>query len=79
MPDRCAEVMRLAMPSATFETGNERSRSVGIDSITATVEAVRTDLPAGATVAPEVAVECRFDDGVLDGFRWTKGGPKQSP
>ena len=39
----------------------------------ARVEGVRKDVPAGGFVLRDVAVECRFDNGVLTGFRWTQG------
>jgi hypothetical protein len=36
---------------------------------------VRTDLASDQPLAQNLAVECRFDENILTGFRWT-AGPK---
>ena len=73
LAERCAEVMRLAYPSATFEITKRAASATSFTTVVATVEAVRTDVaPAGASVQ-DWAVECSFDENVLTSFRWTAG------
>jgi hypothetical protein len=73
MSDRCAAVMRQAMPFADIDIKSQTAENNGIDLITAHVEGVRTNIPPGQDGA--LAVECEFNNGVLVSYRWTKGGP----
>jgi hypothetical protein len=77
--DRCAEFMQKAMPFAEIDIGDRSSSSPDIRTIIAKAAGTRTDLPQGSPVDRDLAVECTFTDGVLTGFRWTKGGPRPSP
>jgi hypothetical protein len=71
--ERCAEMMRRAYPSASIEITKSTASATSLTTIVAEAEGVRSDLPAGASVARDLAVECRFDENVLTGFRWTAG------
>jgi hypothetical protein len=75
LADRCANLMKAAMPFADIDIGQRSSKSTSISAITASVEGTRTDLPKDAPGDRALAVECQFDDGILSGFHWTKGGP----
>jgi hypothetical protein len=37
------------------------------------VHGVRRNVAPGGVLQRELAVECRFDEGILIGFRWTQG------
>jgi hypothetical protein len=73
MADRCADLMQRTYPGATFDIVKSEAAATSITTIVARVEAQRRDLPPDAPLRRDVAVECRFDNGVLTGFRWTKG------
>src|ERR1700730_4189607 len=75
MADRCGEVMKAAMPFAGSDIEKRTSENAGVKTIVARVEAVRSDLPADGKLPRDLAAECKFDNTVLVGFRWTKGGP----
>ena len=75
LADRCADIMQRAMPFADIEIGKRISEGTGIRTITARVEGTRDDLPKDAPGDRDLAVECQFDNNILTGFRWTKGGP----
>jgi|HubBroStandDraft_4_1064222.scaffolds.fasta_scaffold550345_2 hypothetical protein len=77
MTDRCADIMKAAMPFAEIEIGKTSAAAEGIDKITADVEGTRKDVPAGTP--PRLAAQCIFVDSVLTGFSWTKGGPGPRP
>jgi hypothetical protein len=79
LSDRCADFLRLSYPGteiqmvvnhvdvATTESGN-----LGL--MIVDVQGVRPDIPAtGGFLANQVAARCRFQNGVLTEFRWTKG------
>ncbi|HKM73409.1 MAG TPA: hypothetical protein VKG22_03270 [Stellaceae bacterium] len=70
---RCADIMQRAFPSATIEIGKSEASATGLTTIVARVDGVRSDLPPDAPLLHELAVECRFDDNILTGFRWTAG------
>ena len=76
LADRCADILKAAMPSAEFDIGKRTSESPSIDKIIAHVEGTRADLPEASRLPPDLAVECEFTNNVLTAFRWTKGGPK---
>lgn len=71
--ERCADIMRRAMPGAAIDITKSGASADSLTTITARVDAVRTDLPADAPSPRELAVECRFDENVLTQFRWTAG------
>jgi hypothetical protein len=79
LADRCANVMRAAMPFADIDIGKLSSENTGIRTITARVEGTRGDAPKDVPIARDLAVECQFDSNILTGFRWTKGGPPPPP
>jgi hypothetical protein len=73
MAERCANFMTKAYPDAAIVITKSEAVAESLTTITAKVEGVRKDLPAHVPQARFVAVECRFENGVLTGFRWTKG------
>jgi hypothetical protein len=75
LADRCAQIMKRAMPFAEMDIGDRTSDSSDVRTIVAHVTASRTDMPDNASVERDFAVECTFTDNVLTAFRWTKGGP----
>ncbi len=68
--DRCIDVMQKAYPDARFEVTSKR---LGLGSNTALVDvqARRSDAPASTKTPRDVAVQCRFDSGVIVDFHWT--------
>jgi hypothetical protein len=77
LADRCAGIMKAAMPFAEIDIGDRTSNSTDIRTIVARANGTRTDMPGNNRVDGDLAVECTFVDNVLTGFRWTKGGPPQ--
>jgi hypothetical protein len=73
MAERCADLMHQADPGAKIDITSSSAAATSITTIVAHVEGVRTDLPPHGPLPRHLAVECRFDDNVLTGFRWTKG------
>jgi hypothetical protein len=73
MAERCADFMTKAYPSAAIDIIKSEAAAQSLTTIAAKVEGMRTDLPPHAPLPRLVAVECRFENGVLTGFRWTKG------
>lgn len=73
LADRCAAIMRLAYPSTTIDITKREASATSLTTIVASVEGVRTDLPPDQPLARDLAVECRFDENILTGFRWTAG------
>lgn len=71
--DRCADIAHRALPDSGLDITDRR---VSVDGNTTMVVIVgaRTAVPANGLYTREVAAECRFEDGILMGFRWT-GGP----
>jgi hypothetical protein len=70
--DRCSDFMHRAFPDSTIDVADSH---IATDTANATVavQGLRTDVPANSTYARKIAVECRFEAGVLTGFRWTAG------
>jgi hypothetical protein len=79
LADRCANVMKAAMPFADIDIGKLSSENTGIRTITARAEGTRNDAPKDVPIARDLAVECQFDSNILTAFRWTKGGPPPPP
>jgi hypothetical protein len=73
LAERCADIMHRAYPSAATEITKSEASVTGLTTIMARVEAVRTDMPEGGPSPRDLAVECRFDENILTGFRWTAG------
>jgi len=77
--DRCADMMRRAFPGVeiVIDVKNDRVGTTpqgGIGVMIAEVEGDRPDLPeTGGFLARHVAARCRFENGILTEFRWTKG------
>jgi len=73
MAERCADIMQQAYPGVDIDITKREAAATSITTIIAHVEGVRSDLPPHGPLPRNLAVECRFDDGILTGFRWTKG------
>jgi hypothetical protein len=73
--DRCADVMKMAIPFAEIDIHRATSENTGVTTFVAHVEGTRTDLPKDTQLPRDVAADCRFDGDILSGFHWTKGGP----
>lgn len=74
--ERCGDAMTEAFPGGDIKvTHAERvaSPTASIATMIVAVEGERPKVPPGGPVRREVAVECRFDDNILTGFRWTAG------
>ena len=71
--ERCADIMRRAYPSAAIDITKSEATATSLTTIIAKAEGVRADVPPGAPVPHDLAVECRFDQNVLTAFRWTAG------
>ncbi len=70
---RCADIMQRAFPGANIEIGKSEASATGLTTIVAHVEGVRSDMPPEGPLARNLAVECRFDENILTGFRWAAG------
>jgi hypothetical protein len=73
LAERCADTMRQAFPSAAIDITKTEASATSLTTIVAKAEGVRTDVPADVPLQRDLAVECRFDENVLTGFRWTSG------
>jgi len=75
LTDRCADIVKMAFPSADIDIAVEKrtSQITGLDTVVVRVEGIRKDLPEDGKLARDLAAECHFDDSILTGFRWTKG------
>jgi hypothetical protein len=68
--------MQQAFPGGGIEVTKtalvpEATRSIATSVVAA--QGSRKEVAPGSMPLRDVAVECRFDDGILTGFRWTKG------
>ena len=73
LAERCADIMRRAYPSAAIDITKSEATATSLTTIVAKAEGVRTDLQPGAALPQDLGVECRFDENILTGFRWTAG------
>ena len=73
LAERCADIMRRAYPSATIDITKRDASATSLTTIIASVEGTRTDVALDGSLVRDLAVECRFDENVLTGFRWTRG------
>jgi hypothetical protein len=77
LAERCVDIMRRAFPEGGFDVTNRRVKVEG-NAATVGIAATRSAVPANGLYAREVGVECRFENGVLTGFRWTAGPVRPS-
>jgi hypothetical protein len=77
LAERCVDVMRRAFPEGGFDVTNRRVKVDGNAAVVG-IAATRSAIPVNGLYAREVGVECRFDNGILTGFRWT-AGPVRPP
>ncbi|MGH6988720.1 MAG: hypothetical protein ACREFD_01485 [Stellaceae bacterium] len=82
---RCAEIMRLSYPGVritlkvTHVTISAPSHG-SLSTLIADVVGIRPNVPAkGGFLARDVAARCRFENGILTRFRWTKGPYRVAP
>jgi hypothetical protein len=70
--DRCADVMRRALPASGLKITEQK---VNVDMSTATIEVsgVRSGVEEGGIYVRDVAAQCDFQSGILTSFRWTRG------
>jgi hypothetical protein len=77
LSDRCGDAMLQAFPGGEIEVKGQQTMAAEPQQSLATVriivEGTRKKLPPGSQVLRDVAVECRFDQGILTAIRWTKG------
>jgi hypothetical protein len=73
LAERCADIMRRAYPNAVIVITKSDASATSLTTIVANAEGVRTDLPADSPLRHDLAVECRFEENILTGFRWTAG------
>lgn len=71
--ERCADLMRRAYPNAAIDITKTEATATSLTTIVAKAEGVRTDVPPGAPLPQDLAVECRFEENILTGFQWTAG------
>ena len=77
--DRCADYLRFSYPGAQIQVTVQHvdvanTQNGGLGLMVIDVEGVRPDIPAtGGFLARNIAARCRFENGVLTQFRWTKG------
>jgi hypothetical protein len=72
LSDRCADVMQRAFPEARIEITKQEAYAA-MNNATAAIQGVSTGTPADATSPRKLAAECKFDNNILTGFRWTSG------
>jgi len=81
--DRCADFMRLSFPGGeiTFDQAKAEVATTeggGLGVMIVDVSGIRPNIPAeSGFLARAVAARCRFENGVLTQFRWTKGPQRQ--
>jgi hypothetical protein len=76
LADRCAAVMRGAMPYGDIDIGKSTSENKGVNTILAHVEGHRTDHPKDEGMARDLAADCEFNDTVLVSFHLSGFGPE---
>jgi hypothetical protein len=64
--------MSRAFPNADIDVVGSHV-DTGMQSALVTVQGMRSGVSDNPSYTRNVAVECRFEDGVLTGFRWTAG------
>jgi hypothetical protein len=75
--DRCADLMQQAFPGGNIRiTKKEQlteAPTQSVATVVVAVEGVRRKLPENSPLLRNLAVECRFNEGILTSFRWTAG------
>ena len=74
--ERCGELMQQAFPGGRIEVTRTQLVPAPAESIATmviTAEGRRRGIAPGGPPLSDVAVECRYNDGILTGFRWTRG------
>jgi hypothetical protein len=69
--EQCATLLDEAFPGGDIAITAKKIVPNSITTTTVTIEGTR-DIEPSAALAREVAVECRFERGVLLEFHWTK-------
>ncbi len=72
LADRCGDFVHRAFPNSGIEVTGSKVNAE-LDSSSVEVAATRSDVPPGGLYARDIAAECRFKNGILTSFRWTKG------
>jgi hypothetical protein len=70
--DRCSDFMSRAFPNGDIDLVGSHV-DTGMQSASVTVQGTRNGVSDNSSYARSVAVECRFEGGVLTSFRWTAG------
>jgi hypothetical protein len=73
MAERCADLMTSAYPGADIDITKREAAATNLTTIIAHVEGERANLPPQTAITRHLAVECKFDNNILTGFRWTAG------
>jgi hypothetical protein len=77
LSDRCGELMQDAFPGGRIKVAKaevtQDPTGPSVTSMVAAIGGVRRNVAEGDVLARDVAVECRFEDNILTGFRWTAG------
>ena len=74
--DRCADLINIAFPNAAIAVTKKQAAAATQESLATVIVQVageRRNLPPNTTAPRDLAIECRFDGGVLTGLRWTAG------
>jgi hypothetical protein len=83
LSDRCGEMMQAAFPGGKIKvtTAEVTADPAGasVTSMIAKLGGRRRTVAESDVVARDVAVECRFEDNILTGFRWTAGPLQAAP
>lgn len=70
--DRCSDFMHRAYPQESITVSGTHV-AADAQNMTVTVNGIRSGVLANSAYARDVAVECRFDSGILTDFKWTAG------
>jgi hypothetical protein len=71
--ERCASLAERAFPQAQLRIAGTAGVAVADRGAVVDLRLVRTDISGNATEPRDLAVQCRFLDGVLTDFHWTAG------
>jgi hypothetical protein len=70
--DRCTHFAEQAYPQLRLTEAKTQSSS-NINTTTTRIEGVNENGSSTGSLARDIAVECRFENGILTDFRWTAG------
>ena len=73
LAERCADIMQRAYPTTGIDITKSEASATSLTTIVAKVEGLGVDIPPDSPLPRDLAVECRFDENILTGFRWTAG------